>query len=90
MMAFCSIAQRLPLILLCDKRFQMESVLFLIITSASQERKYDFINIYSYEEMGVRVMRYDLRNVFNEGFYRVRFIECLSYRESTVKSTVNC
>ena len=52
MMAFCSIAQRLPLILLCDKRFQMESVLFLIITSASQERKYDFINIYSYEEMG--------------------------------------
>ena len=48
--------------------------------------------------MRVRVMRYeflkvspwqgpvrgiDLWNVFNEGLYRVRFIECSSYQEST-------
>ena len=27
---------------------------------------------------------FDLWNVFNEGFYGVRFIDCSSYQESTV------
>ena len=38
-----------------------------------------------FKTMKVGLMReFDLWNVFNEGLYEVRFIECPSYQESTV------
>ena len=57
MVAFCSDIQTSTDIALCWRYillvdFKIESVLFLIITSAGRKRKENFIMIDSHEEMG--------------------------------------
>ena len=43
--------------------------------------RYEFLKVLPWQGP---VSEYDLWNVFNEGLYGVRVIECSSYRESTV------
>ena len=43
--------------------------------------KYEFLKVLPWKGL---VREFDLWNVFNEGLYEVRFIECPSYQESTV------